>query len=115
VRLTGRIELLCDAQESGGPRDRRSARAWRRHESRRRAKYDLEQSAVRRAADVDQIIPLSGENVTSVRTPFSLFSTLPVRRLEIRSANSAWRIFFDLNGYGSDTNFQFMNWTVDNN
>jgi high affinity Mn2+ porin len=62
-----------------------------------------------------QIIPLSGEKVISVRTPFSLFSTLPVRRLEVRFGKFSMADFFDLNGYGSDTDFQFMNWAVDNN
>src|SRR5260370_37488750 len=62
-----------------------------------------------------RLVPLRGENVTSVRTPFSLFSTLPVRRLEIRFGKFSMADFFDLNGYGSDTNFQFMYWTVDNN
>ena len=62
-----------------------------------------------------QIIPLSGEKAISVRTPFSLFSTLPVRRLEVRFGKFSMADFFDLNGYGSDTNFQFMNWAVDNN
>jgi len=40
-----------------------------------------------------QIIPLSGEKVTSVRTPFSLFSTLPVRRLEIRFGKFSMAVF----------------------
>jgi carbohydrate-selective porin OprB len=38
-----------------------------------------------------------------------------VRRLEVRFGKFSMADFFDLNGYGSDTNFQFMNWTVDNN
>src|SRR5258708_26150544 len=61
-----------------------------------------------------QIIPLSGERAASERTPFSLFRTLPVRRLEVRLGKFSMADFFDLNAYGSDTNFQFMNWAVDN-
>jgi high affinity Mn2+ porin len=62
-----------------------------------------------------QIIPLSHETVDSERTPFSLFNKLPRRRIEIRLGKYSLADFFDLNTYGTDSNFQFMNWTVDNN
>jgi high affinity Mn2+ porin len=61
-----------------------------------------------------QIIPLSHELVASERTPFSLFSQLPERRLEFRFGKFSLVDFFDLNSYGTDSSFQFMNWTVDN-
>jgi len=62
-----------------------------------------------------QIIPLSSKRVVVDRNPFMLFRELPERRLEIRFGKFSLADFFDLNSYGSDTNFQFMNWTVDNN
>jgi high affinity Mn2+ porin len=62
-----------------------------------------------------QIIPLSKEKAPSERTPLSLFKELPVRRLEIRVGKLSMTDFFDVNTYGSDSNFQFMNWTLDNN
>ncbi|HEV2523017.1 MAG TPA: carbohydrate porin [Candidatus Acidoferrales bacterium] len=62
-----------------------------------------------------QIIPLSGEKVPSERTPLSLFKELPARRVEIRFGKFSLVDFFDVNTYGSDNNFQFMNWTLDNN
>jgi carbohydrate-selective porin OprB len=62
-----------------------------------------------------QIIPLSRETAASVRTPYSLFSALPVRRLELRFGKFSMVDFFDANTYGTDSTFQFMNWTVDNN
>ena len=62
-----------------------------------------------------QIIPLSKKTSPSERTPFSLFTDLPDRRLEIRFGKFSVADFFDLNTYGTDSNFQFMNWTVDNN
>src|ERR1700687_2871438 len=62
-----------------------------------------------------QIIPLSGEKSPAERTPLSLFTQLPVRRLEIRFGKFSLVDFFDLNTYGTDSNFQFMNWTLDNN
>ena len=45
----------------------------------------------------------------------SLFTQLPVRRLEIRFGKYSLVDFFDLNTYGTDSNFQFLNWTLDNN
>ncbi|HWF12691.1 MAG TPA: carbohydrate porin [Candidatus Acidoferrales bacterium] len=62
-----------------------------------------------------QIIPLGKEKAPSERTPLSLFKELPVRRLEIRFGKFSLVDFFDVNSYGSDSNFQFMNWTLDNN
>ncbi|HWF12102.1 MAG TPA: carbohydrate porin [Candidatus Acidoferrales bacterium] len=62
-----------------------------------------------------QIIPLGKKKASSERTPFSLFKELPVRRLEIRFGKMSVADFFDVNMYGSDSNFQFMNWTLDNN
>jgi high affinity Mn2+ porin len=62
-----------------------------------------------------QVIPLSAEKFASERTPLSLFTQLPVRRVEIRFGKFSLVDFFDLNTYGSDNNFQFMNWTLDNN
>src|SRR5580704_7355100 len=62
-----------------------------------------------------QIIPLSREKSAAERTPLSLFTELPVRRLEIRFGKFSMVDFFDLNTYGSDSNLQFMNWTLDNN
>jgi len=62
-----------------------------------------------------QIIPLGSEKTAAERTPLSLFTQLPVRRLEFRFGKLSLVDFFDVNTYGSDSNFQFMNWTLDNN
>lgn len=62
-----------------------------------------------------QIISISGEEVDAQRTPLSLFTKLPARRIEIRFGKFSLADFFDLNTYGSDSNFQFLNWTIDNN
>jgi len=61
------------------------------------------------------IIPLGRKKIDSSRSPLSLFSLLPERRLEIRFGKFSLADFFDTNTYGTDTAFQFMNWTVDNN
>ena len=64
---------------------------------------------------VRQIIPLSTETVAADRGPLALATRLPVRRLELRAGKFGMADFFDLNGVGSDSHDQFLNWTVDNN
>jgi hypothetical protein len=62
-----------------------------------------------------QIIPLSGEMVDSERTPFSLPTKLPARRLSFRLGKFSLADFFDVNVGGTDSHFQFLNWVIDNN
>jgi high affinity Mn2+ porin len=114
LRLTGTTELLCDVQETGG------------HgigEAFGLAGFTnldvVRNPALSKAPYIarlmwHQIIPLSHNEANSARTAFSLFSKLPERRLELRVGKFGIADFFDLNNYGSDSNFQFMNWTVDN-
>jgi high affinity Mn2+ porin len=114
LRLSSTSELICDVQESGGHGIGEALGLAGvtnldvvRNTTLSRAPY------VARLM-VHQIIPLSREKETSERTPFSLFRELPRRRIEIRFGKLGIVDFFDVNRYGSDTNFQFMNWTVDN-
>ncbi len=60
------------------------------------------------------VVPLSGEEEEVTRNPLSLFSTLPVRRLEFRAGKMSTVDFFDLNAVGSDSHTQFMNWDAVN-
>ena len=55
------------------------------------------------------------DKVENQRSFLSLFDELPRRRLEIRFGKFSLPDFFDVNSVGSDTHFQFNNWTVDNN
>jgi high affinity Mn2+ porin len=64
---------------------------------------------------VQQIIPLSKEKIESERTPLSLQREMPVRSLSIRFGKFAMADFFDNNVGGTDSHYQFMNWTADNN
>ncbi len=64
---------------------------------------------------VRQIIPLSEERVDAARTPLSLATNLPTRRIEIRVGKMGLPDFLDVNAVGSDSHLQFMNWTVDQN
>lgn len=114
-RINSTMELLCDVQETGGHGIGEALGLAGftnldvvRNPSLGKAPYIARLMW-------HQIIPLGGAVSDSTRTPFSLFSKLPDRRLEFRVGKFGLSDFFDLNTYGSDSNFQFMNWTVDNN
>src|SRR5712691_2688141 len=62
-----------------------------------------------------KVFALSADKVQNERTPLSLFNELPRRRLEVRFGKFSLPDFFDQNSVGSDTHFQFTNWSVDNN
>jgi len=65
--------------------------------------------------EIHHIFALSHDKVENQRNPFSLFEELPRRRLEIRFGKFSMPDSFDINSVGSDTHFQFINWTTDNN
>jgi high affinity Mn2+ porin len=62
-----------------------------------------------------QIIPLSHEMVEAERNPWYLATEVPVRRIELRFGKMGLNDFFDINDVGTDSHYQFMNWTVDDN
>ena len=64
---------------------------------------------------IHKVFALSKDQVPNDRNVLSLFKELPRRRLEIRFGKFSMVDFFDQNSVGSDTHFQFTNWTVDNN
>lgn len=115
LRVTDTTEFLCDVQETGGSGLSNALGVAGffnldvvRNPSLSKAPYIARLMW-------HQIIPLTGKKVVAERSPFSLFSILPERRLELRFGKFSLADFFDVNSYGSDSNFQFMNWTVDNN
>src|SRR5437879_7252275 len=63
---------------------------------------------------IHKVFALSTDKVLNDRNALSLFKVLPRRRLEIRFGKFSMVDFFDQNSVGSDTHFQFTNWTVDN-
>lgn len=115
LRFTDTMELLCDVQETGGHGlgEALGVAGF--------ANLDVVRNPLLSKAPYvarlmwHQIIPLSRRTAAATRTPFSLFPALPERRLELRFGKLSLVDFFDLNTYGSDSNFQFMNWTADNN
>jgi high affinity Mn2+ porin len=64
---------------------------------------------------IHKVFALSKDKVENQRSYLSLFDELPRRRLEIRFGKFSMPDFFDVNSVGSDTKFQFINWTTDNN
>ena len=64
---------------------------------------------------LEHIVPLSSEKAEAERTPFSLATQLPVRRLEMRLGKFSLADFFDLNIGGTDSHYQFLNWVIANN
>lgn len=61
------------------------------------------------------VFALSTENEQQTRSFLSLLTRVPARRIEVRVGKMGLVDFFDLNGVGSDSHLQFMNWTIDNN
>jgi high affinity Mn2+ porin len=115
LRLTTTSEVLCDVQETGGHGVGEALGVAGflnldvvRNPALSKAPY------IARLI-LHQVIPIGHKTTPNARTPLSLFSQLPERRLEIRFGKFSLADFFDLNSYGTDSNFQFMNWTVDNN
>lgn len=64
---------------------------------------------------IHKLFALSHDKIENDRDFLSLFDELPRRRLEVRFGKFSIPDFFDQNSAGSDTHFQFMNWTTDNN
>jgi hypothetical protein len=53
--------------------------------------------------------------VDQARTQFSLATKVPERRLDLRAGKMSLPDVLDINGPGSDSHLQFLNWTADNN
>lgn len=115
VRLTNTIELLCDVQETGGHGIGEAVGLGGVTNLDIVRNPNLSKAPYIARLMWHQIIPLGKRKIGSERSPYSLFSSLPERRLEVRFGKFSMADFFDANSYGSDTGFQFMNWTADNN
>jgi hypothetical protein len=64
---------------------------------------------------IHQVIGLTEQTTSQETGPFALAASVPLRRVEFRIGKLTLPDFFDVNGPGSDSHLQFMNWTVDNN
>jgi hypothetical protein len=64
---------------------------------------------------VHQVIGLTSQTTSQTPGFFAFAANVPERRLEFRIGKMTLPDFFDINGPGSDSHLQFMNWTTDNN
>ena len=62
-----------------------------------------------------QMIPFSSETTDVQTGPLQIVKKVPVRRLDIRIGKMGTVDWFDVNGIGSDSHLQFLNWAIDNN
>lgn len=62
-----------------------------------------------------QTIGFTDKLVDQQRTPFSLATKVPERRLDLRVGKMSLPDVMDISGPGSDSHLQFLNWTADNN
>ncbi|HXH66204.1 MAG TPA: carbohydrate porin [Candidatus Limnocylindrales bacterium] len=115
LRLTKTTEFLCDVQETGGHGLGEALGLAGFFNLDVVRNPTLSKAPYVARLMWHQIVPLGGDKIASDRSPYSLFRELPERRLEFRFGKMSLPDFFDTNTYGSDTNFQFMNWAVDNN
>jgi hypothetical protein len=65
--------------------------------------------------EIHQVFGLTNKTTNQEAGSFALAPSVPLRRFEIRAGKMTLPDFFDINGPGSDSHLQFMNWTVDNN
>jgi high affinity Mn2+ porin len=115
VRLNSSTEILVDIEEAGG------AALSEGFGLAGNTDLDIVRNPLLSKAPylargmIHKVIALSKDKVESERSYLSLFDELPRRRLELRFGKFSMVDFFDVNSVGSDTHFQFINWTVDNN
>ena len=115
LRLSGSTEVLCDVQETGGHGigEALGIAGFTNLDVVRNPTLSKAPYVARLMWH--QVIALTSKKAAAERTPLSLFSQLPERRLEVRVGKLGLVDFFDQNTYGTDSNFQFMNWSLDNN
>jgi high affinity Mn2+ porin len=115
VRLDNSTELLVDIEEAGGAALSNGLGVAGAPDLDIVRNPLLSKAPYLAQGMIHKVFALSKDNIENERNPLSLFCELPRRRLEIRFGKFQMTDFFDVNSVGSDTHFQFANWTVDNN
>ena len=115
VRLNDSTELLVDVEEAGGAALSTGLGLAGFTNLDIVRNPQLSKAPYLARGMIHKVIALSRDKVENQRNPLSLFDQLPRRRLEIRFGKFSMVDFLDQNSVGSDTHFQFTNWTVDNN
>jgi high affinity Mn2+ porin len=114
VRLNASTEVLVDVEEAGGSALSTGLGLAGNTDLDIVRNPLLSKAPYLARAMVHKVFALSKDKIVNQRGWLSLFDELPRRRLEIRVGKFTMPDFLDLNSVGSDTHFQFMNWTVDN-
>jgi high affinity Mn2+ porin len=115
VRFNNSTELLVDIEEAGGDALSLGFGLAGNTDLDIVRNPSLSKAPYLGRAIIHKIFALSKDKVENQRSFLSLFDELPRRRLELRFGKFSMPDFFDLNSVGSDTHFQFLNWTTDNN
>src|SRR6202163_2497825 len=115
VRLNHSTEILVDIEEAGGQALSTGLGLAGAPNLDIVRNPSLSKAPYLGRAMVHKVFALSKDKIENQRTFLSLFDELPRRRLEIRLGKFSMPDFFDMNSVGTDTHFQFSNWSVDNN
>ena len=115
VRVSNSLEFLADVEEAGGLALSSGFGLAGNTDLDIVRNPLLSKSPYLARGMIHKVIALSRDKVENDRSFLSLFDELPRRRLELRFGKFSMPDFFDINTVGSDTHYQFMNWTIDNN
>jgi high affinity Mn2+ porin len=115
VRLSNSTELLVDIEEAGGAALSTGLGLAGNTDLDIVRNPSLSKAPYLGRAMIHKVFALGKDRIENQRNAFSLFEELPRRRVEVRFGKFSMPDFFDVNSVGSDTHFQFLNWTTDNN
>ena len=115
VRLNHSTEFLVDIEEAGGTALSQGFGLAGNADLDIVRNPSLSKAPYLGRGEFHYVFALSDDKIENQRNMFSLFEELPRRRLELRFGKFSMPDFFDANSVGSDTHFQFLNWTTDNN
>jgi hypothetical protein len=115
VRLNNSTELLVDIEEAGGTALSTGLGLAGNTDLDIVRNPLLSKAPYLGRGMIHKVFAFSKDKIENQRSFLSLFDELPRRRLEIRFGKFSLPDFFDMNSVGSDTHFQFDNWSVDNN
>ncbi len=115
VRLNNSTEVLVDIEEAGGAALSTGLGLAGNTDLDIVRNPQLSKAPYLGRGMIHKVFALSKDKIENQRNFLSLFDELPRRRLEIRFGKFSMPDFFDQNSVGSDTHFQFNNWTLDNN
>jgi high affinity Mn2+ porin len=115
VRLNHSTELLVDIEEAGGMALTQGFGLAGNTDLDIVRNPSLSKAPYLGRGMIHTVIALSKDKIENQRSYLSLFDELPRRRLEIRFGKFSMPDFFDQNSVGTDTHFQFLNWSIDNN